>query len=509
MPRALFLLLCSWLGSFATPASAADLVHLVVLHTNDVHGQALPREEREGERVRTFGGLERVAEYVAAVRAEHVGEDRGVLVLDGGDWFQGTPEGTVDDGVAFVRALCAVGFDAMALGNHEFDLGLPALRRILERAAPPVLCANLRDPRTGERVDWVRPWRVVECAGVRVALVGLIYEGTPFITHPDARALRFTDAAQELTRVRAQLPPEVQLVLPLTHCGLEDDRELARAHPDLPLVVGGHSHTFLRNGAREGGTLLAQAGAKATVVGRVDLFFDRELGRVVEATARLIELDQEPPAERRNPAVAEQVRQLVAAGDAELAEVLGELGGPLVPQTPLASSSVGNWIADSFRTAAGADLGCHNRGGIRKLLAPGPLTRRDLFELLPFPNTLVQFELSGAELQQVLEGSLVGRETVKLELSGAVVELRLADDGRIAAIRATVGGAPLDPERRYTVATNSFLSGGGDRLFEIGRELQVVDTGILLRELLERDLRAAEGPFRPAAEDRYRVREGR
>ncbi|MEO0652599.1 MAG: metallophosphoesterase, partial [Planctomycetota bacterium] len=207
---------------------AVGPIHLVVLHTNDIHGQALPHREADGEGPeRLEGGLARVADYVAKVRAEHVGPRRGVLVVDGGDWWQGTPEGAFDDGLPFLQALAAVGYDGMALGNHEFDLGLAPLERMLSESGVPALAANVRVAPDGPRVDWVEPFRVVEVAGLEVALVGLVYERTPTITHPEARGLHFEDEVTALGRVRAELPAGVDLVLPLTHCGVEVDRQLA------------------------------------------------------------------------------------------------------------------------------------------------------------------------------------------------------------------------------------------------------------------------------------------
>ena len=127
--------------------------HLVVLHTNDVHGQLLPNRGR--------GGLRRLAGRVAEIEAELVGRDEGLLLLDGGDWFQGTPEGKLDEGKAFLGLMTRVGFDAMAVGNHELDYGVEHLERLINTVSPPALCANVRDPDTGERVDWGDPYFIL------------------------------------------------------------------------------------------------------------------------------------------------------------------------------------------------------------------------------------------------------------------------------------------------------------------------------------------------------------
>ncbi|MEO0650905.1 MAG: 5'-nucleotidase, partial [Planctomycetota bacterium] len=220
---------------------------------------------------------------------------------------------------------------------------------------------------------------------------------------------------------------------------------------------------------------------------------------------RLIELDRTLPDAFRNADVHARVAALAEQTAASLGEQVGVLGGPLEPGDNFRSSSVGTWIADAFRAGIDSDVGLHNRGGIRKRMEPGPLTRRDLFELLPFPNTLVRIELSGAELSACLARSLVGRGTSRLEFSGMRASVVLDGEGQVASVELSVGGKPLDPDATYRIATNSYLAEGGDGVFALERELELTDTGILLRELVERDLRQAEGAFLPASDDRYAV----
>ena len=256
-------------------------VELVVLHTNDVHGQVLPVDAtwtRDPDD--TSGGLVRLAAKVEALRAEAEAEGKHVLLLDGGDWYQGTPEGVTDTGRPFVKALAGIGYDAMAVGNHEFDFGLAAFDAIVEHARPPIVAANvfLSDAPNAPRPDWAVPYRIVERGPLEIALVGFVTTSTPVISHPETRALDFRDPVEVLGQVLAGLPDTVDLVIPVGHLGVDTDRELAFAHPELPLIVGGHSHTRLRNGMQVNDTLLVQAGAKSTTLGRVDLTFNTRAG---------------------------------------------------------------------------------------------------------------------------------------------------------------------------------------------------------------------------------------
>jgi len=511
-----------------TPVRApADAVHLVVLHTNDVHGQALARRATWiQDREVWVGGLGRVAAYVAAVRAEHRGERKGVLVLDGGDWFQGTPEGQVDGGLPFLELMLEVGYDALVAGNHEWDLGAANLKRLVAAAGGRALCANVRErvpagagtespgPRAlefgqralelGPRALELAPFRVVRRAGLDIAIVGLVARETPFITHRDARDFDFIEPVEEFGRVLGELPEGVDLVIPLSHCGVDADRALASAFPDLALIVGGHSHTFLREPVRVGATRLVQAGAKATVVGRVDLWIDPRTKRVVEVAARLVDLEEEPAGQARVPRVERGIAALVERAADALDEVVATLVEAPHPGGPLRSSGLGNWIADTLRSTLNADVGIHNKGGIRAGLAPGPITRRAVFEVVPFENTAVAFDLSGAEILALVRRSFEGQGRRGFEFSGMTVHLESGRAGtKVSGVRFGVN--ELDPDRTYRVATNSFLATGGDRLFEMERPLVLEDSGMVIRDMLAQDL-AARSRFTPSNEDRVVLR---
>jgi len=476
--------------------------HLVLLHTNDVHGQARPRAATwlGGDDPPLVGGLPRLAAAVRSVR-EEVGAGN-VLLVDGGDWSQGTPEGLVDEGRSFVAAMAAVGYDAMCVGNHELDHGVASLQeRIRETKAPAVL-ANVRD-KEGGRVDWAPSHRVFERAGLKVAVVGLLTQVTPSITHADAKEVTFCDPAEELSKVRKELGDEVDLVIPATHLGVGTDRELARAHPDLVFIAGGHSHTFLREGALEGEVLIGQVGSKASAYGRLDLWFDPETKRVTRREYRVTSLMEEPEEGARVRQVEKLCAGLVAKSDAVMSEVVGELAGPLDrARSSIESSAAGNLIADALAEHFDADCGFQNRGGIRCDLAKGPVTRRDLFEILPFGNHLVLLELRGDHLEGTLRQSVEGTAHTGLEVSGLILEVTGGESSKL--LRVLVGGEPLDPKRIYRVATNNFLAEGGDNYLLLAEAENVTHDPILLRELLER--RFAGDPVTPPTDDRYRVR---
>jgi 5'-nucleotidase/UDP-sugar diphosphatase len=509
-----FPFLAPFLVLFATPARAGedkseatrDALHLVVLHTNDVHGQVLTRKATwlDKKDPPEIGGLPRVAAFVSRVREEARAEKAAVVVVDAGDWFQGTPEGLVDQGRAFAGALAMVGYDALAVGNHDFDYGVANLVRLLEETKLPAVCANIELREGGARVGWVPPARIVETGGLRIALVGLVTTITPeIVLHHEIESLRFVAPAEALARAQKELPENVDLVLPLSHCGVEEDRVLARARPELPLIVGGHSHTYLKEGVREGSTLIVQTGSKASAVGRVDLWLDRATKQVIESRARVFDLLEEPDPAHRNAALEERCRDLESRGAEAMAVVLGELTAPAHrSKDPLVSGSAGNLLADLLRERMKADVGLMNRGGIRADLEAGPLTRRAVFEIQPFDNSVSVVTMSGAELFSGLRRAVEGAAHSGLEVSGVTLEVARDEAGKRELVAVKLGDKPLDPKANYRVAMNSFMSGGGDAYFDREALEQHEDDPILIRDLLEQVL-VEKKKLTPSTENRY------
>ena len=509
LPLAL-LLLVAQLGTSRSmaqpgaPASAGELRHLVILHTNDIHGQVLPRPAtwlKDVNPLPNCGGLPRLCATLNRLRAEIEAGGAEVLLVDGGDWYQGTPEGNQERGRPFLAALAQTGHDALVVGNHEFDHGVDVLLDHIEATGLPALLANVRDAQ-GKPLAGTRDVHIVERLGLRIALVGLLTPRTPEITHASTKSLHFEDPAVALERVRAELGDDVQWILPVCHVGVEDERALAAACPWLDVVVGGHSHTFLRKGIREGRTLVVQTGAKASAIGRVDVWFDAA-GRVVKSEAQLIDLYDEPGPEFRSAGVDEACAALVARADAAMNAVVGVLGRPLsVSRRPRISTSAGNCITDLMRERTGAAVAIHNRGGIRTTLPAGPVTRRDLFMLLPFANHIVTFDLEGRALREILRRSIEDPKGRPFEFSGMTAVVRL-EAGQPKLVEVRVGDDALDPARRYRVTTNSFLAQGNDGLVEFAEASTREIDFTVLRDLLEQGF--AGGALVPALDQRYEV----
>jgi 5'-nucleotidase len=493
----------------ASPVLAGDdRIHVVLLHTNDLHGQVLPRKATwlKQDPAPLAGGLTRVAAYIDRVKGDARKNNEIVFVVDAGDWYQGTPEGLLDDGAGYVRALGFTGYDALCIGNHEFDHGIPNLKSILAETRVPAVAANLNVKGQDERVDWVAPWRVVERGGVTIGFVGLVTPITPEISHPDCLTIDFADPVKCYARAAEQLKGRVDWIVPLTHLGVEMDKALARARPELEVIVGGHSHTTLKEGVREGSTLIVQTGSKASALGRVDVWLDKSTKKVVETRASLIELLDEPPAEFADQPVAIIAKNLVQRTEQRMKEPVGEMTATAErTKDPVASSAMGNLMTDALRAYTRAEVGLMNRGGIRADLQKGTITRRDVFEVMPFDNSVVVLKLTGAELFEFVRRAVEGTAHSGIEASGITIEVTQAAGGKRTLTGLRVGADALDQARVYRVAMNSFMADGGDAYIDkVPPGEKRTDDVLLLRDMLEQ-MFVNKKQVTAATDNRYKV----
>ena len=495
---ALVVTLCvAWGASgCASPARA-----LRVLHTTDVHGYY-------GERPGGVGGARRLASRVERERASVA-----VLLVDSGDMWSGTLLSDRTEGALGVALYNTLGYDAVALGNHEFDYGpvgpsreggadpLGALKARLAEVRFPVLAANLIDRATGERPAWpnLHAGVIVERGGFRVGLVGVITPTTPSITFPHVgELLIFEDpvaaAVREATRLREQ--EGADLVYLLAHLGgrcaeLGDERDLssceeaselfrlARALPPgvIDAIFGGHTHKQVRH--RIDGLALLQGGSYGELVSQLDV---RQPQGVPSRTrmSRPQPLTGEPRG-RLARTVERLLRPAVLETVALRSEELGaRLVRPLV-RDRWQGSPLGAFLCDALLAARpDREICLLNSGGLRRDLGEGELTYGELYDVMPFGNEVAELDLTGAELREVLRLGTTGAHGV-LQVGGLELaydrsrdvcptidrdgdgDVDRDDRDRLAWVQ-TADRAELDPTRTYRIVTNSFLARGGDGL---------------------------------------------
>jgi 5'-nucleotidase len=518
----------------AAPTAAQDFT-LSILHTNDIHSrvdQVAPTGSfctpQNAAQDRCVGGYARLATKIRELRAARPNP----ILLDAGDVFQGTLFYTLSKSDAVKPFLNALGYDAMTLGNHEFDDGPAELARFLDGLSVPVVSANVdvaREPRLAGR--WSSS-RIVEVGGQRIGIIGLTTAETPVSSSPGP-TIGFLAHAQTLRREVAALQAAgVNKIVALTHVGAAEDAALAAAVDGVDIFVGGHSHSLLHNGAdprKEGPypvVVRTPSGAPALIVhafyggmflGDLQVVFDAA-GVATSWTGDTIAMDAKVA---RDPAIQAMVDRMAAP----IAELRGRQVG--VAAVPLDGSSdncrfrecnFGNLIADAMLRAAaprGARVAIQNGGGIRTSIPAGPVTLGQVLEVLPFSNMLATFDLSGADIVAALEQGVGRADNPRNEGTGRfpqVAGLRFSFEpgkpagGRIRSveIRGADGSfAPIDPAASYTVVTNDFLRKGGDgyAMFR-DKARNAYDAGPNLEDVLVEHIRALGGPASPALDGR-------
>ncbi len=489
-------------------------VRLVVLHTNDQHGGLLPRPagmagiDAEGD----VGGFAALTSFVTRERARARRDGAFSLLLDAGDVWRGTPEGDLTKGDLVVEAFDRLGYDAVAFGNHELDLGVENAKRLAKSARFPWLSANVVEAATGRCPEWLRPWVVLDVGPLKVGVIGLSPRdsldmvmggtGTGLVFLSDVEGARFAAAA---------LAGRVDLLLLLTHLGPERDRAVLEAVPVAPLAIGGHTHQRIAKpipAGKDSRAWIVQAGTGCVAVGRVRMRVHKETHEV-----RLDDYDLVP-------LVPAKVG-VDAGAAAFLAERMGAIPEMKALELPFARLAVdlprigdatgswgpcGNLVTDAMREAVpGADLAFTNRGALRVDLKAGEIRLRDLYTLVPFADTLVEIPLKGSQVLDVLEPSIRGERITSLEVSGLTATIRIdrfGDKPRASLVDAKVGDAPLDPERTYRVVVNTFLAQGGDG-YEALHSPKARDHGTLVRDAV-RDWFARHPDALPDATPRLR-----
>lgn len=475
-----------------------------IISTNDVHGALEPRPDANGVR---RGGIAYVATAIKQAAAECKPPRCSVLILDGGDEWQGTPASNLAYGRPGVRIFETIGTAASALGNHEFDWGIDTLRARMREARYRILGANVRDT-SARDVRWIRDDTIVTRAGYRVGIIGLSTVSTPRTTRArNVAALRFLPEAPIVDSLaRALRGRGADMVVVIAHAGAFCDSTGSRdckgeiidmaneLTEPVDAIVSGHTHT--RVDAVANGIPIIQARSRGEAIAIADIYPSLR-GRADSATAHVREIltDSLPP----DPAVAAIVQRAMATVGKRMAERIATIATTLARtgnQYPL-----GNLVADAQRWGTKSDVAVMNNGGIRANLREGAASYGDLFEVQPFGNTMFRYTITGAALRAYAE-KLVGKR-VNAHVSGLIIRY---DSSRPSGSRvvslALADGRPVTDDGTYTLAMNDFMATGGDGLDLGANALKVEDLQSVDVDVLAAYLRQRKGPVQAPAEQR-------
>lgn len=437
----------STFGSLPARAETPAGTKVLLVHTNDVHGNLEPDSKGRG-------GMARVATLLNRLRAENPG---AVAYVDLGDIAQGTPVSNIFHGEPMVAVMNYLKPVAATLGNHEFDWGVRAMEEMTGKARYPLVVANLVDGKG--RLPFA-PYRITRVAGVNIGFIGLMSPDTPlYVMKGNMGDYRVTDPAAAVRKYLPEMRRKwAEVIVVLAHEGVDADHLLAADVPQINLIIGGHSHTKIEAAQRVGRTAIVQADKYGRFVGVVEMTVDRHADRVLGVESRVIEINDKSGLEP-DPKVVALIEKYNQKVKPVMAQVVGEAAGELQKKTGPgeADSTLGNVIADAMRIQTGSDVSVYNYGGIRDdAMAAGPITKGTVFKILPFDDQVVQIRLKGSDLLEIL-GQGARMKEGPLQVSGVEVVAPLE-----GPLEARVDGKPLDPAAFYTVATTEFMAGGGD-----------------------------------------------
>ncbi|MDQ7822827.1 MAG: bifunctional UDP-sugar hydrolase/5'-nucleotidase [Candidatus Eremiobacteraeota bacterium] len=458
-------------------------VPLTILHTNDIHGHAEPFCESH----KMVGGLAHLAETIKEERAK---DPAHTLLLDAGDSTQGDPLSDFFKGRPVLESMNKMGYDVCVLGNHDFDNGLKTLAGTLKKTKSPVLAANLVIKKENAFIDGcTEPFVIKDIDGVKVGIVGLVTPDaiTMLKSREDAAKIDIRPPEETLREVLPEMKKQgADVVVLLSHLGIDADREVARQFPDISLIVGGHTHTKLDRPIKEGKTLIVQSGCYGRHLGEIELLIDRDSKRVSLNGSRLI------PIEEHSVEPDKKVEAIIKKYEEKIAPILGEVVTEIKRNLTQRDfhvyreeSTLGNCIADLIRERGKTDIGFITAASMRCNLYRGPVKTGDIYTMFPWQDQFTTVKLKGCHIPRLIEQGL-SKIANGVAFSGikAVIDTRLPEGQQVVSV-TDENGKPLDPDRLYTIATRDYIAQGFSGMDVMHKSTDVKNHGDLRKNIID------------------------
>jgi len=369
-----------------------------ILHSNDMHGDFLA--EVAGKKGKLIGGLASLSGYINKVRKE----EENVLYVISGDMVQGSLIDAEYKGISTMEIMNYLAPDVVALGNHEFDYGLPHLLFLEKMANFPIVNANLYIKKYNKRL--MSPYLIINKAGFDILFTGIITEKVMDAINMDKLVGSFItleEAGQEVGKIcNAYKNDDIDLTILLTHIGFESDIRLAKMlKPEwgVDMIIGGHSHTILKKPKKVNNILIAQAGVGSDQIGRFDIVVDDDTNSIIDYQWKLIPIDNKLA--KPDKKLQEYIHSFKEEVDRKYKTIVCKLGQKLTHPKREIETSLGNLVADAFAQTAECDVMLVGSGSIR-VKAMGPVvTLKDLLACFPYDDSLSRYSISGVKLKEI------------------------------------------------------------------------------------------------------------
>ncbi len=519
----------AFIGCATSPIAMPDVEHnLVILHTNDYHGHPVAFFDYPAG---GQGGLPAQATFVKEVRAAN----KNVLVLSAGDMNTGRPESNFFKAEPDILGHNYIGYDALTMGNHEFDPSPAEMQKQIADSNFPWLCANVVKE-DGSYIDNVLPYTIKDYGDFKVAILGLMTTSTAKTGNPaNIKGYTFRDEVEVANELVPELKKKADIVIALVHMGIYDDvttgaERLAAKVPGLAVVISGHTHTkvekpiMITNEVTGKEVAVVQARQWGLYMGDINLRFMN--GEVTGLDYKLVPInvkwreklddgtkvyhyvDKEI---KEDAALAALLQPYVDKVDAVLNDVIGNATAPFLnDDTRKMETAIGDMVADSMLWYAnsqnlGVDFAFQNGGGIRTSLGDGDIQKRTIYEVLPFDNSVMTVTLKGSDVQALFDyiPETVGHGANPQVSEGVSFTIDTAA-GTVSDV--LINGSPIDPNKEYVIATNSYLVSGGDGYKMFKNNIASYDSSLMQRDAFIDYVQFLGGTITPEVKGRYTVK---
>lgn len=473
---------------------------------NDFHGNLAEDVSERGKNL----GIAKIVSYVN----EAVKKNPNTIVVSGGDNYQGTAMSNLTYGAPVSTMMKSINVVASAVGNHEFDWGVDLMKKWSTDGGFDFLAANIYNTETNEPVEWAKPYIIVEKAGIKIAFIGLAHPDTITLTKAEnVTGLEFRDpvkSAKEWVKYLEDGNAEEgvpEVIVALTHIDSSQDwetKEIKGSATELANVVGidvilsAHSHKTVAG--KVNNVPIIQAYKYGRAMGIVSIELD-ENNKVKNIDAKV-----DAVYKQKNDIIPDdEATQFYNECEAELKPILGEVVGKAtddfvhdsnVPNVTL----LGKWVCNVLKERTNVDVAIQNGGGLRRTLLKGNITMGDMYEIMPFDNTLVTLDLKGSDLKNAIDHGILNPDIRDGQFTGLIVEYNkdAEFENRITKI-ALEDGTPLDMDKYYSVVVPDFIYTGGDK-YDFTNAKNVVETYLPIRDVLV-DAIKASGEIAPEPVD--------
>lgn len=482
---------------------------LTIIHTNDVHGRAIgDEEEKDNEKGGEVIGYARLKTFFEKKKAENP----NTLLIDAGDATHGTTFVNLSNGENMVKLMNQMGYSVLVPGNHDFNYGYEQLLNLEKVADFDILAANIVKKDSGENA--LKSNIIKDMNGIKVGIFGLATPETKYKASPkNTEGLEFKDYIEVANaQVKDLKDKGADVIVAVTHLGLDNESEerselLAEKVKGIDVIIDGHSHTKLEKGKVVGDTLIAQTAGHLKNIGVVEIKLDAA-NNVAGKTASLVEYADAKKNLALNAEIKRTISSMGKLNEGLLSQKIGKTASKLEGEREFVrtgETNLGNLATDAIKKSVAADVAITNGGGIRASIDGPDITMGDILTTFPFTNFVVKLEVTGADIKAALEHGVdsapeaagkfphVSGMTFKYDSSKPIGQ-------RVGEV--LVDGKALDLEKTYSLATNDFMSIGGDgyTMFE-GKKKLAEDE--LLSDVLVKYIKAL-----PNATANYKV-EGR